>query len=83
MAISERKFYKTVINIVVLSEEPLYGIPISNIIESAIDGENSMSHEMTEVAEIDGSMAAILLMEQGSDPAFFNLNEDGSDGDAW
>lgn len=75
-----RKFYRTVIEIEVLSEAP-YDAPFSlKIIEYDITfGECSGRWYTTKVEEIDGPTMAQLLLEQASDPAFFGLSPEGRD----
>ncbi len=77
---TNRKFYKTVVQVVVLSEEPLpEETDIDDlhyrITEGCCSGIVSrVSHE-----ELNGKQAADALAEQFSDPSFFQLTEDGCD----
>jgi hypothetical protein len=86
MAASKRKFYKTVVKVVVLSEEPLgnaNGLLNLEAINYAItDGDCSGEVCIGESQAIGGKAMAKALLSQGSDPAFFLLNEDGTDAEA-
>jgi hypothetical protein len=77
---SKRKFYKTTITLVVLSEEPIPDeMNIPSIAFEATDGSFSMADGARIQVELNGKEAAVALSEQGSDPGFFRLNDDGVD----
>lgn len=77
---TDRKFYKTVIKFTVLSEEPIPdGMELSSIAEQCISGDWSMSCASRKETEINGKQAASALLNQGSDPSFFRLDEKGND----
>lgn len=77
-----RKFYKSIIQVEVLSEDH----PISQLCGADLDqinwqikyGDCSGCEEIVSETEISAKEAAEALLKQGSDPSFFNLNEDGS-----
>jgi len=74
----KRKFYKTTIKVEVLSELPLPSNPnLAGIAYAIIDGDCSGTVTTESVEELDGPAAAKALMEQGSDPSFFMLTENG------
>ena len=77
---SKRKFYKTTYTFTVLSEEPLPdSLSLSDLDYETMDGHCSGQFGETLVEELDGETAAKALIEQGSDPEFFQLTEDGED----
>jgi hypothetical protein len=79
---TQRKFYKTVIQVTILSEEPFSSDELENletvnyeITEGGCSGVvKEISHE-----ELTGKQAAEALQAQGSDPELFQLTEDGED----
>jgi hypothetical protein len=78
---SKRAFYRNVIVIEVLSEEPLSGEEsLSDIDRLIIAGPCSGKAETTRANEqVDGQRMAQLLAAQESDPGFFGLDEEGRD----
>lgn len=84
--LSRRTFFRTVLKVEILSEEPFSAGDLSDVAYAITEGGCSGMWETTvDNQHIDGKEAAALLVAQASDPSFFNLNEDGSDGDqaAW
>lgn len=77
--ITKRKFYKRVIEVVVLSEESLDCDSLADIQYAITEGDCSGSVTTTSDKEINGLEMAQELIAQASDPGFFELNEDGSD----
>jgi hypothetical protein len=79
---SARKFYKTEIRVVLLSEEPL---PDCMDLETAqylmTEGHCSGVVEQDAGEEVTGPDMARMLKAQGSDPDFFSLDEEGNDVD--
>lgn len=74
-----RKFYRTELKVVVLSEEPvnfedLYGVHLA-----ITDGSCSGNWNVAKVSELDGKQAVRALRAQGSDPEFFQLTDKGED----
>lgn len=76
---SERKFYRTKIVVEVLSEELYRNEDINVIAYDITHGDCSGIVNCVESKEIDGKTAATLLIEQGSDPEFFQLDDEGND----
>ena len=76
-----RKFYRTVIQFEILSEEPLTEPPLTleQINYETMDGHCSGQFLETAYETVDGKRMAELLQKQGSDPEFFNLSETGDD----
>jgi hypothetical protein len=76
-----RKFYKTIIQVEVLSEdEPISGDTSLTALDEAItDGPCSGVTKTIRTQELNGQQAAKALIEHGSDPMFFGLNPDGSE----
>jgi hypothetical protein len=54
---------------------------LGDIAREIADGEYSGNVTQTKAEVIDGATAAKALQEQGSDPEFFRLTEDGNDTD--
>lgn len=79
--ISDRKFYRTVFWVEILSEEPLPDVSLKRLMAECEDGPYSGDSGHTKTEEIDGPKAARLLRKQGSDPAFFSLTDKGEDTD--
>jgi hypothetical protein len=81
MSISTRKFYRTVIQVEILSESP-YDSPESLKQVDYDISEGHCSGDVTFVTlneQVDGPAMAKLLLAQRSDPEFFSLTEDGED----
>lgn len=77
---SARKFYRTVYTVEVLSETPITRLLDLNEINYMITyGDCSGSIQIQENGEIDSTIAAKLLIAQGSDPEFFRIDENGND----
>ena len=78
---TNRTFYRTVISVEVLSEEPVDFIDLAHVHEAITNDCCSGSWEVVSAGEVDGATMAKLLIAQGSDPAFFELTDDGEDDD--
>ena len=77
---SKRKFFRTVIEVVVLSEDTPIEYDSLYDVASAIDeGDCSGSVKLVEAKKISAVEAAKGLQEQGSDPEFFHLDENGNE----
>lgn len=75
-----RKFYKTIITYEVLSEEPIpNGYSTQDIIDMCYEGDYSGVTVGNKEILLNGKEAAQSLIEQGSGPEFFRLNEEGED----
>lgn len=79
---SARTFYRSVLTVEVLSEDPLpEGINLGTVAVEIVSGDCSGKVTEDLNQEVDGPTMAKLLKAQGSDPAFFHLNDDGEDED--
>ena len=79
---TNRKFYKRIVTIEVLSEEPIpSGMNIANIIYEAQNGDYSMRELNEKETVLNGKQAARALKLQDSDPSFFRLTDKGEDVD--
>lgn len=76
---TDRKFYKTVYEIVVLSEEQPNNPSLETIAHQITEGDWSGTARETYSRELDGKQAARALYNQGSDPSFFQLTSKGED----
>lgn len=75
-----RKFYRTILHVIVLSEDaPVDRLDLAQINEAITDGDCSGSVRVVEVQQLTSVETANQLMEQGSDPEFFQLSESGDD----
>lgn len=78
---SERKFRRTLITVEVLSEgEQVYDPDdLSEVYHDGLGGSCSVDWTITESEVIDGPTTAKALLNQSSDPEFFQLTEEGED----
>lgn len=77
---SKRLFHKRVIRVVVLSEEPLpEDMSLQDIDEAIGTGDCSGEVIWGNDLVLDSKKIVKALQGQGSDPGFFQLNDDGSD----
>lgn len=76
---SKRKFYRSVFKIEVLSERPLPPLSLEQIAYEITEGESSGDLVREKLEVVDAKKMAKLLMKQGSDPGFFQLDEHGND----
>lgn len=75
-----REFYRTIIHVEVLSEEPY--VFDGNLCDVAADistGDCSGVARKVQEEKCKGARMAQLLIAQGSDPEFFRLDENGND----
>jgi hypothetical protein len=71
---SARKFYRTVVSITVLSDEPLPSHwDLVEIAYDIIEGESVGYHLKREQEVLSKKQVCAALYEAGSDPSFFNL----------
>jgi hypothetical protein len=80
---SEREFFRTVIEIEILSDRPLEdGMSLENIHAAITEGGCSGSIKtIVDNEQVGGLAMAKLLQAQEGDPAFFSLTDDGEDVD--
>ena len=74
---SERKFYRNVIKLVVLTEdEPLpEDIELSDIHYEVTEGHAVLHSFLAEAKPVTEDQMTDLLLESGSDPGFFRIGE--------
>jgi hypothetical protein len=77
---STRNFYRTVIQLEVLSEGALdYCFSLEQLSREIEDGEFSGQLETVSSKEVSGKKMAKLLLKQGIDTELFMLDEEGND----
>jgi len=76
---TKRIFYKTKIVIEILSEEPQSVNSLADIEYDITEGNNSGSWNVVETMELNGLACANELKSQGTDPEFFQIDDDGND----
>ena len=76
-----RKIYRTIIQLTVLSEEPLHeGMGIDEIDANCEDGDFCGKADWIKVnEEVIGKEAADAVKDTGSDPEFFQMDDDGNE----
>lgn len=77
--IMKKQLHKTVITVEVLSEDAFDFNDLSDINYHITEGDCSGKYFIAEQTIIEGKEAADAVMEQGSDPEFFGMDEDGND----
>lgn len=80
--VSKRKFYRTIIQFEILSEDPIPPkMQINSIYDEAVGegGSYVMGDESRYESQMDGCLAASRLARFGSDSGFFMLTEEGED----
>jgi len=77
---SENKFYRTVLEVEILTDRDVdFGAwTLADIGYEITEGDSSGEWEVKQHEELTPVEMAKALMEQGSDPGFFGLAEDGS-----
>lgn len=77
----KKKIYRTVIQITVLSEEPLPdGMGLDELVANCEDGDFIGKFEDKEVnVPITGKEAAEAVIVTGSDPEFFQMDNEGNE----
>ena len=76
---SKRKFYRTLFTFEVMSEDPIETVSLEDLAYLVTEGGCSGRFLSTEEEEVGGRTAAQILIDQGSDPGFFRLDEEGND----
>ncbi len=76
---TKRQFHKSVIEVVVLSEEPLSqdDLTLGEIAYAIQEGDCVGVWEIKAAYVLNGKQVAAGLLDLASDPGFFRLNEDG------
>lgn len=76
---SERKFYRTRFIVEVLSEEPIEGCELTDILRDCNEGDCVLYSNHSEQFQETGPIMAKLLEDCGSDAEFFQLTPEGED----
>jgi hypothetical protein len=76
---SDRKFYKTVLKVVVLSEQPLEWDNLSDVDYAITSGDCSGEITDDKTTTLNAKQVVKELIKQGSDSEFFQLDSDGQD----
>tara|TARA_Y100000310_G_C20357110_1_gene657194 strand:+ start:122 stop:373 length:252 start_codon:yes stop_codon:yes gene_type:complete len=80
MAKSKRQFWKTILHIEILSEdEPYDFLNYEDLKYDVTDGHYSAVVKTLQEELLTPEEAAKALQKQGSDPEFFQLDEDGNE----
>ena len=74
----KKKYYRTIIQIEVLSEDPYGYESLSQTAYDIEEGECSGDVKVLKTEAISGKEMAEALTAQGSDPEFFQLDEEGN-----
>jgi hypothetical protein len=82
---AKKKLYRTVIQIEVLSEEPIdTDMSLDDIEEECNTGSYSGVHDWIVTNEVlEGQAAADATLKQGSSPDFFQMDENGNELNDW
>lgn len=75
----KKKIYKTFIVVEVLSEESYDETDLTQVAHDITEGDCSGQVFIKEKIELERIEAARAIEEQGSDPAFFGLDENGEE----
>jgi len=78
---TNRKFYRTIVHVEVLSETPIGAIGLDTLHHMITEGDCSGNVETVLQEELNGKQAAEALLNQASDPAFFKLTPAGEEAD--
>jgi hypothetical protein len=76
---TDRTFHRTIIQVEVLSESPLGPADLDTLHYMITEGDCSGKLTTVLQGELNGKQAADALLNQASDPSFFNLTKDGHD----
>jgi hypothetical protein len=76
---TERKFHRTVVQVEVLSEAPIGPVELDALHHMITEGDCSGHVKTVLEQELDGKQAVEALLNQASDPSFFNLTAEGED----
>lgn len=76
---TDRKFYKTIFIVTVLSENELPPMSLGELSYECMEGDFSGHLSVESKIELNGKQAADALKEQDSDPEFFQLDDEGND----
>ena len=74
-----REFFKTVVQVVILSEDDPWDGELSDLHQDVTDGDCSGAMIVKSSKEVTGLQMARLLRKQGSEPGFFRIDDKGKD----
>jgi hypothetical protein len=77
--VATRTFFRTIIKVEVLSENPVAFENLCEVSYAITEGDCSGKWGMESMEEVNGRTMAKLLQAQGSDPSFFQLGPRGKD----
>lgn len=77
----KREFHKITVEVEVLCEDQSgpYDMTLGELAHAIVDGDYSGDHKVTKHKVLNGRQMAKALQKQGSDPAFFQLDDKGRD----
>ena len=77
----KKKIYRTIIQYEILSDEPYHDENLDEIVFECYEGSWSGNLGKTKVLnqELRGKKAIKFIKEQGSDPAFFGMDDQGNE----
>ncbi len=78
---TKRKFYKTVIQVTVLSEDPFEWKSLADVDWAITDGDCVGSVRQESASVLDAQQTVDALTAMGSEPSFFGLKENGNEGE--
>ena len=76
---TKRKFYKTIVEVEVLSEEPFADEDLATVQYEITEGHCSGVVNNKGSKALNGKQVANALIKQGSDPEFFQIDDKGND----
>ena len=76
---TNRKFHRTIVQVEILSEEPIGNYNLESLAHQITLGDWSGASAIVLQEELSGKEAAEALKMQASDPSFFNLTSEGND----
>lgn len=75
-----KTIYKTTFTLIVLSEQPLpLGVSLSDIQYETDDGEWLLQALEGNKTELSGTEAVEAIKQAGSEPGFFNMDQEGNE----
>jgi hypothetical protein len=77
--LTDRVFYRTVISVIVLSEDSYNPKDLAQVQHDITEGDCSGFWKIHEPKQLNGRQAVQALQAQGSSPEFFRLTEKGED----
>jgi hypothetical protein len=75
----KQKFHETTITIKILSDRPIHNLDLQEIIEESDSGDLVLSVKSRKSKNVSAKTTAKKLYEYGSEPGFFQLDDDGNE----